>query len=383
MIEKFTAGEALTIDRLIGGKFGFATWRMPNDHESKLIISLNPIRQPNIPLSEIDRGFLFNRYKDNHPINPWYLKADVEICTKEITIDPTISTEKLDEFFLNINQKIIQRNKTISTPECVESNGNFEKSISAATEAIKEGEFDKVVLARYADQKIPSNFSAQNFYEKICSLYPNSFCSLVYTPEFGLWIGASPELLASSSDSQFQTISLAGTKSLESNQPLSQIAWTQKEIEEQAFVSRYIIDCFKKIRLREFSEQGPQTVKIGDIVHLKTNFTVDKSKIKFENLANQMLNLLHPTSAVCGMPINEAKNFIRQHENFDREFYSGFLGPVNMAGKTDLFVNLRCMKVEEDKIRFFAGAGITKASIPSAELKETTLKMNVLRNLLK
>ena len=59
---------------------------------------------------------------------------------------------------------------------------------------------------------------------------------------------------------KFKTIALAGTKTFQEGANLKNIAWTQKDIEEQALVCRYIINCFKKIRLREYEEHGPRTV---------------------------------------------------------------------------------------------------------------------------
>ncbi|MEM9340535.1 MAG: chorismate-binding protein, partial [Bacteroidota bacterium] len=146
--------------------------------------------------------------------------------------------------------------------------------------------------------------------------------------------------------------------------------------------SRYIINCFKRIRLREYHEVGPRTIKAGNLAHLKTTYKVDYTEVTFENLADQMLELLHPTSAVCGMPIEKAKSFIDENELFDRSFFAGFLGPVNFRGATDLFVNLRCMNVKEGVARLYAGAGITEDSDPEKEWVETEMKMATLQSLL-
>jgi len=254
--------------------------------------------------------------------------------------------------------------------------------VEHAVAKIKEGLFEKVVLSRHADEPLAEDFSLWRNYELLCSSYPNAFCSLVYAPGKGIWLGASPELLISDNELRFKTVALAGTKRPEQNQQLTEIAWTQKEIEEQAFVSRYIINCFKKIRLREFHEHGPKTVKAANLVHLKTIFEVSYKEVSFESLADQMLELLHPTSAVCGMPIENAKPWIHDHENYDRELYSGFLGPVNFKSSTDLFVNLRCAKIDGSLIRYYAGAGITEDSDPQKEFEETEMKINVLRSIL-
>lgn len=206
----------------------------------------------------------------------------------------------------------------------------------------------------------------------------------MYLPdEQAVWLGASPETLVSmNQEGIFRTISLAGTQSAyDADGQLvhpSEARWTQKEIEEQALVSRYIISCFKQIRLREFVEIGPKTVLAGNLLHLRTDYEVDTQAVNFPQLGTVMLDLLHPTSAVCGMPKAPALDFILHHEQNNREFYSGFLGPVNIHQETHLFVNLRTMKIQQQHARLFAGAGITEDSIPEKEWKETEMKCETL-----
>jgi isochorismate synthase len=99
-------------------------------------------------------------------------------------------------------------------------------------------------------------------------------------------------------------------------------------------------------------------------------------------LANQVLHSLHPTSAVCGMPKQEALSFILEKEGYNRAFYSGFLGPVHLQGQSNLFVNLRCMQLQKTSAILYVGAGITQDSIPCAEWDETVLKSKTLLSVL-
>ncbi|MEO1655063.1 MAG: chorismate-binding protein, partial [Bacteroidota bacterium] len=243
--------------------------------------------------------------------------------------------------------------------------------------------FQKVVLSRYKDIDYPEGFELIPYFLKLCQTYPNAFCYLAYLPGQGLWLGASPETLISIDTHQiFRTVALAGTQAYKPGIPLSEVAWTQKEIEEQALVSRYIINCFKKIRLREFEEKGPKTVVAGNLMHLKTFFEVDMRATHFPELGTVMLELLHPTSAVCGMPKAAALDFIIQNENYDRAFYSGFLGPVNIDKESHLFVNLRCLQLFKEGLRLYAGAGITADSKPQKEWQETEMKCQTLSKIL-
>lgn len=143
-------------------------------------------------------------------------------------------------------------------------------------------------------------------------------------------------------------------------------------------MSRYIIECFKKIRLREYAESGPQTVKAGNLLHLRTDYKIDTKAVNFPQLSTVMLDLLHPTSAVCGTPKSSALRFIEHYEAYDRTYYSGFLGPVNVNNESHLFVNLRTMKIEGDQAILYAGAGITESSVPEQEWNETEMKCQTL-----
>jgi isochorismate synthase len=78
------------------------------------------------------------------------------------------------------------------------------------------------------------------------------------------------------------------------------------------------------------------------------------------------------------MPKKEALSFILAHENYNRAFYSGFLGPVHLHGQSNLFVNLRCMQLGRERAVLYVGAGITPDSVPQAEWEETVLKSNTL-----
>jgi len=368
------------LPKLEGNKFPYACWKMPNSDEITLIVSLSETTEHQ-DINSIDQGFLFNRFKDNHPKNSLHIKADL-IFKENVSpmVNPIINDTKIAEFIEQIDSEVNEISSDIVAKPSTNYQ-DFEGLVEQAVAEIEKGTIEKVVLSRFKDVEIVDGFSASDFFQAVCDAYPNAFCSLTQIPGEGIWIGASPELLISDNENYFKTAALAGTRKLQDNELLSELSWTQKEIEEQALVSRYIINCFKKIRLREFDEHGPKTVKAGGLAHLRTEFEVDYNEVQFEGLADQMLDLLHPTSAVCGMPLQAAKAFIENYEGYDRDYYAGFLGPVNFDGSTDLFVNLRCLNIAEKRVRFYAGAGITADSNAAKEKAETDLKMETLMSL--
>ena len=128
-----------------------------------------------------------------------------------------------------------------------------------------------------------------------------------------------------------------------------------KDIREQAFVTEYIGGCLRERGVR-FTLEGPYTATAGELAHLKTDIRFRLSSVE---ALGDILQALHPTPAVCGLPKEEAFRFILSHEGYDRSYYAGFLGRWEPEGKTALYVNLRCMQCGEgaEKIRLYAGAG--------------------------
>jgi isochorismate synthase len=245
--------------------------------------------------------------------------------------------------------------------------------------AIEARTVGKVVSSRAARRPLPPGFDPLAAFQALSQHYERAFVSLVSVPGVGTWLGASPEVLAEvTADGLFHTMALAGTQPLLPGLRPQDAIWRQKEIEEQALVSRYIVNCFKQLRLREYQETGPRTTVAGQLLHLRTDFEVDLKNVPApSSLGTDMLRLLHPTSAVGGMPRVAALEFLHRHEGYDRAYYSGFLGPVNVTapGVARLFVNLRCLQLRADEAILYAGTGLTVDSDPVREWQETEYKM--------
>ncbi|MCS6832290.1 MAG: chorismate-binding protein [Flammeovirgaceae bacterium] len=372
-------------------KAAVAIWKKPFETKKYALVCLKGYDTPISPdLETMGEGFLIAPFDWQEMV--FFLHADwLAVWENDETIlspeSNLVTNSNLDAFFLEV-RKFSSKNAHIhyftSSPPREVSNDYFLEITKRAIDDINDGKFQKVVLSRASTHPLPNGFDTGAFFEKLTLAYPTAFVSLVSLPHVGTWIGASPELLVSlDRKGIFRTVALAGTQPLPADENLKEVAWKQKEIEEQAMVSRYIINCFKKIRLREFEEIGPRTARAGHLVHLKTDFVVDTVATNFPQLATVMLSLLHPTSAVCGMPKEPALSFIKAYENYQRSLYSGFLGAVNIEEETHLFVNLRCLQLQNGVAYAYAGAGITADSVPEKEWQETMLKMNTLLKILR
>ena len=380
-----------------------ALWRSPGEEELHLIIDLSGEATPVHPEVEVlPPGFLFSPYEADFTSpeareakQSLMLEAHLYFTTVEgaqLQLSSGLSSELVEQAEI-----LLKRAAAFSGEEDeplpyfvsqnfghkITSSADYQELVASAIKEIQEGKVQKLVCGRAKGLVLPENFQPLQYFNTLCAAYPNAFISFVSVPGAGTWIGASPEVLIHvSRDKVFRTMALAGTQPASAAQKPSEAVWRQKEIEEQALVSRYIINCFKKIRLREFEELGPRTVAAGNLMHLRTDFSVDMKAADFPQLGSIMLELLHPTSAVCGMPRAEAKAFLAEKEQLNRQFFAGFLGPVNLREEIRLFVNLRCMQLLEKEVVLYAGAGITGDSDPEKEWQETGHKIRTLASLL-
>jgi isochorismate synthase len=186
-------------------------------------------------------------------------------------------------------------------------------------------------------------------------------------------MGATPEVLLKSEGKTLETVSLAGTQSRQAENDYS---WHTKEIEEQAFVSRYLLDVFYKFNIYPYTTQGPETMESGKVAHLSTVFRFAAKKLV--NILGNFISELHPTPAVCGYPKSKAAKFIPQIEKHSRRYYTGYLGPWRLNGDVGLFVNLRCMEIMPEQYILYSGGGITSRSVPEDEWEETNKKATTL-----
>lgn len=245
--------------------------------------------------------------------------------------------------------------------------------------------FRKIVLSRCETIETAQAVDPQQLFLLACERYPRLFVSLVAMPDGSYWLTATPEILLDGEGEKFRTIALAGTMQLEGEELKSEgehVRWSTKNIQEQRYVATYIAERLERFfgdEAGSFVQEGPRTVRAAQLVHLRSDFLFslpDTSKI------GSLLEQLHPTPAVCGLPKRESFQFIVRHERSPREYYSGFMGPLNLADETHLYVSLRCMHINDNICRLYAGGGLLKDSVLEQEWQETEAKMQTMRGVL-
>lgn len=243
--------------------------------------------------------------------------------------------------------------------------------------------------------KVPAEAEPLDLFKNLTEKYHNAFCYLWYHPKVGMWLGATPEILLTVRNREFTTMSLAGTQLYKKDETP---VWGEKELKEQRYVTDYILEALQG-RVDDLRHARTETVRAGKLLHLRTKIS---GRLKKNDLGH-ILGALHPTPAVCGLPKESTRRFIEAHENYPREFYTGYLGELNFKverkrnnrranqenqayksiyRQSTLFVNLRCLKREDNEIVIYVGGGVTRESDPEREWEETVSKSSTMLDIL-
>ncbi|HHB52864.1 MAG TPA: isochorismate synthase [Saprospiraceae bacterium] len=264
-------------------------------------------------------------------------------------------------------EKIARSHTTV--PISSNDEQSYSELVRETVEYIQVGKANKIVLSRVLEHPF-NDLNVGALFENLIQSYPNAFVNIWYHPQVGLWLGATPERLLYLKGDEFYTMSLAGTQTFTDS-----ITWRPKEIEEQKWVTDFIVDQLLPL-VEDLTISKPKTIQSGHLAHIQTDI---KAQIASAFGIKNLLRVLHPTPAVCGTPRNTARDFIVENEGYDRLYYTGYLGELNMASETNLFVNLRCLQLFDSYAKIYVGGGITKDSNPLEEWEETENKAKILR----
>ncbi len=346
----------LRIQRQLEQKLPFVVYCKPSEKQLRGIFQRNDHLYFTNDFSE--SGFVMSQFDGMQ--NVLFPRSEVEIITVA-NIEKIISSAKIDS-----------KKGDASTQEA------FETLVAKGIREIQKGIFQKVVLSRA--EEVETNINPVSIFEKMLAEYPLAMKYLWFHPKVGMWLGATPEQLLKAEGKKFYTMALAGTMPFRED---SEIIWQQKEKDEQQFVTSFILDNLKD-SLSEIKVSTPYSQRAGNLVHIKTDI---EGVLKQNETLEKVISILHPTPAVCGLPKVLSEDFILRNEGYDREFYTGFLGELNLENslgtlKTDLFVNLRCMKMTSNSAKIYVGCGITKDSDPKNEYLETVNKAMTMKSLL-
>jgi len=248
--------------------------------------------------------------------------------------------------------------------------------VATTAHGIRDGSLgvQKVVLAR-AQQAQPTRSIAAAL-RTLAADYPS--CTVFAFAHGGAcFLGASPERLISLHDGTATTMALAGTAlrgaTIEEDDAIAEcLRGDPKERVEHSLVVGALRDALDDVCARVVVDAQPRVRKLSNVQHLLTAL---HGQVESGRGVLDLVERLHPTPAVGGLPRARAEHIIRQQEALDRGWYGGPIGWMDARGEGEFVVGLRSAVVSQDRATLFAGCGIVGDSNPATEYAEWGWKL--------
>lgn len=253
----------------------------------------------------------------------------------------------------------------------------FPSAVGRATELIREGAFEKIVLTRAFDWRRGEPFDVYAALHRLRRANAPCHTFLVDEPE-GAMVGATPETLLSLFDGEVRTESVAGTtrrgeSAAEDARLAEALLASDKDRREHDAVTQSILRRLGMVGVLAATRRDAELLRLGNVMHLRTPIV---GRMPADRRFLEVAGELHPTPAVGGKPRALALPFLPGFEPHDRGLYTGAVGWIGADGRSaKLFVALRCARLRGGEARAYAGAGIVAGSDPEAEAAETEMKL--------
>lgn len=262
----------------------------------------------------------------------------------------------------------------------------YAESVRRAVGLIGDGELRKVVLARALDLVGEQGVSVRKLLRNLVVADPAAHAFAVDVSAPGdpaprTLVGASPELLVSRKGNIVTANPLAGSRRrtgdpAQDAQAIAELRVSEKDLNEHALVAAQVAEVLGRYCTELDVPEEPEVIGTPTMWHLSTRITGRVGAGGPSSL--ELAEALHPTPAVCGVPVDLARDTIARLEPEDRGYYAGLVGWTDLAGDGEWVVTIRCAEVSDRTARLFAGAGVVAGSDPAAELAETSAKFGTL-----
>ncbi len=248
----------------------------------------------------------------------------------------------------------------------------YKLALNRGIELVNRGTLDKLVLAVRQSISLEAPFNPLGMLSRLRLKQAGSCRFLWQRNKHDAFFGASPERLMSLRKRRLQIDALAGTASPGDNGQF--LLHSDKDLREHELVVSSIIDQLQKQGLAPRRSRQPQLARHGRLLHLHSPIHACLTHQMPLHLAGS----LHPTPAVAGFPRNEAMNWLRTLEPFERGCYAAPIGWLDSEGNAEFRVAIRCGHYRGHTLDLTAGAGLVRGSDPERELQEVGLKLAVL-----
>lgn len=251
----------------------------------------------------------------------------------------------------------------------------WKESVRNLVSDLINADLKKVVLARELRLTFQGKVKIEGVLQHLLQEQRDSF-TFAFESNGDCFLGASPERLVKKEGKNMFSTCLAGSiargKTKEEDEKLgSTLLNDDKNLIEHQYVVDMIKEAMEKVCLELDLPSKPTLMKMRDIQHL---YTPVVGIAKSDSSLLQVVDSLHPTPALGGLPQRAAVEKIREIEELDRGYYAAPIGWLDYAGNGEFAVAIRSALIQGAEASLFAGCGIVQDSDAESEYVETKIK---------
>ena len=266
--------------------------------------------------------------------------------------------------------------RTVPGRRTTTGRASWEHAVEESLDAIRGGVVSKAVLARTLDVDLEDAIDAVDVVLHLWDSNRGSHVFMFEPAPGSALVGAAPETVATLRDGVFHATAVAGSirrgaTPREQAELATQLLASEKDRVEQRITLDDMIARLETVGHQVRADPQPHVLTLARILHLETEI---RASVPAGVGVLDLLRLLHPTPAVCGLPRDAAMALLAKEETFDRGWYSGPVGWFDAEGNGIFAPALRTGVSAGSGWRLFAGAGIVEGSVPALEWDETAIK---------
>lgn len=321
---------------------------------------------------DIDKNIKSNLWKDFEQAEFTFTNSLLRYESNKLSI--INDNDNLKSYFSNCSKYNNNRGNSKSSLKNIKYE-QWKNLVEKAKKEINNSNLEKIVVAEMKRESI-DNFDLKSTILYMVEKYPNC-TTYLYKMKDSIFFGSTPEMIFEYTNKILKTEAIAGSipNKGEKTEEIKRKFENTTLIEEHKIVSEYIEKQLLKISSNKITRSDLEVKKLNNINHLQSKIEVE---IK-DNDFFEFISLLHPSPALAGFPVNDAKKWIKNNENFDRGLYAGSIGYVE-NDNSNFYAALRCAMYNNirSEIVSFAGNGIVKDSKVNYEIDELNSKFKAI-----
>ncbi|HUD52356.1 aminodeoxychorismate synthase component I [Parvibaculum sp.] len=254
---------------------------------------------------------------------------------------------------------------------------DYESAVARVIRYIEAGDIFQANLSQRFEARLAEGGTAYDLYLRLRQTSPAPFASFFNFGE-GALVSSSPERFLLLRNGEVETKPIKGTRPrgttrTEDARLAAELLSSQKDRAENVM----IVDLLRN-DLSRVCADGSVTVEdlcalesFAQVHHLVSTV---RGKLRDGKTHADLLAACFPGGSITGAPKLRAMEIVAELEPTTRGPYCGAIGYLGFDGAMDTAIAIRTMIVQDARVTFQAGGGITADSDPAAEYEETLAK---------